>query len=255
MCFDVDSQPPIAPIAGAAVEHQRLELTAGDGTRFAAFAAFAATPTGAGIVILPDVRGLYHFYEELALRFAEAGVDAVAVDYFGRTAGVGQRGDDFEYMPHVAQTTWAGVQADVASAAAWLRAERDVSALFTIGFCMGGRLSFDTATIGDLSLAGVIGLYGIVSGPGRNEAPAPLDVAASMTCPVLGLFGGADTAIPADTIAAFDTALTGAGVEHTLHTYPGTPHSFFDRKFAEFATESADAWDRVLRFVATNTKR
>ncbi len=55
-------------------------------------------------MVLPDVRGLHPFYEELALRFAEAGVDAIAIDYFGRTAGVGKRGADFEYMPHVGQT-------------------------------------------------------------------------------------------------------------------------------------------------------
>ena len=59
---------------------------------------------------LPDVRGLYRFYEELALRFAERGYRAVAIDYFGRTAGVEKRGDDFEYMPHVEQTTPGGVR-------------------------------------------------------------------------------------------------------------------------------------------------
>ena len=63
-------------------------------------------------MILPDVRGLYRFYEELALRFAERGYAAVAFDYFGRTAGVEKRDDDFEYMEHVQQTR-RRVQADV----------------------------------------------------------------------------------------------------------------------------------------------
>ena len=89
MCFDPDSLPPIAPIAGAAVTHEDLVLQASDGNRFAAFDAVPERPTGAGVVILPDVRGLYRFYEELALRFAERGYLAVAIDYFGRTAGVG----------------------------------------------------------------------------------------------------------------------------------------------------------------------
>ena len=69
-------------------------------------------------MILPDVRGLYRFYEELALRFAERGHAALAIDYFGRTAGVAKRDDDFDYMPHVEQTTVAGIQADVAAAVA-----------------------------------------------------------------------------------------------------------------------------------------
>src|SRR5439155_18004826 len=103
MCFDTDSEPPVPRIAGAAVSHDDLTLTAADGN---SFAAFLAAPDGAGptgVVILPDVRGLYHFYEELALRFAERGFCALAFDYFGRTAGVAKRGEDFEYMPHVDQ--------------------------------------------------------------------------------------------------------------------------------------------------------
>src|SRR5919197_6150150 len=110
MCFDHDSSPPIAPISGAAVSHDDLVLEAADGNRFAAFAASPDEPGGAGVVILPDVRGLYRFYEELALRFAEHGVAAVAIDYFGRTAGVGERDDDFPYMDHVAATTQEGIQ-------------------------------------------------------------------------------------------------------------------------------------------------
>src|SRR5205823_10975043 len=84
-----------------------------------------------GVVVLPDVRGLYRFYEEVALRFAELGIAAVAIDYFGRTAGVGKRGDDFEYMEHFAQTTPDGVQADVRAAVEHLRAS-GVTSIFTV---------------------------------------------------------------------------------------------------------------------------
>jgi carboxymethylenebutenolidase len=68
--------------------------------------------------------------------------------------------------------------------------------------------------------------------------------------PVLGLFGGADEHILPEHIAAFDQALTGAEVEHELVTYPGAPHSFFDRRYAEHADACADAWRRVLGFFA-----
>ena len=87
MCFELDSLPPIPEIAGAAVSHQDLVLSSADGTRFAAFAATPDDPSAVGIVVLPDVRGLYRFYEELALRFAERGSAAIAIDYFGRTGG------------------------------------------------------------------------------------------------------------------------------------------------------------------------
>src|ERR1700759_4919674 len=115
MCFDLDSSPPIPVIAGAAVSHEDLVLEAADGNRFAAFAAHPDEAGRTGIVVMPDVRGLYRFYEELALRFAERGYEAIAFDYFGRTAGVSKRDDDFPYMEHVQQTTPEGIQADVAA--------------------------------------------------------------------------------------------------------------------------------------------
>ena len=109
MCFDLDSSPPIPVISGGApVLSEDVTLEAADGNRFAAFLSLPEEPGPAGVVILPDVRGLYRFYEELALRFAERGYPAVAIDYFGRTAGVGKRGDDFPYPDHVAQTTPQG---------------------------------------------------------------------------------------------------------------------------------------------------
>jgi carboxymethylenebutenolidase len=67
------------------------------------------------------------------------------------------------------------------------------------------------------------------------------------------LFGGADTGIPAADIATFDAALTEAGVDHRLVTYDGAPHSFFDRKAADFAEASAAAWDEVLGFIRERT--
>jgi carboxymethylenebutenolidase len=258
MCFDLDSRPPIAPIAGGALDAERVTLAAADGNRVAAFRARAAEPTGAGVVILPDVRGLHPFYEELALRFAERGVDALAIDWFGRTAGAEPRGEAFEFMPHVERTTWGGIAADIAAGVAGLRAADgdrvEPSSVFTIGFCMGGRMSFLAGTLG-LDLAGVIGLYGTLVGPWRNDAPAPLDVASSIASPVLGLFGGADTAITAEAITAFDAALDAADIDHQLKSYAGAPHSFFDRKAAEFADASEDAWAKILAFITSQSRR
>src|SRR3954469_5468849 len=138
MCFDLDSSPPVPRLAGAAVSHEDLVLTASDGNELAAFAALPEGDVGSAGVILPDVRGLYRFYEELALRFAERGVAAVAFDYFGRTAGVSKRGEDFEFMEHVMKTPPEAIQADVGACVAWLR-ERGSGRVSVVGFCMGGR--------------------------------------------------------------------------------------------------------------------
>lgn len=251
MCFDLNSRPPIAPIAGGALDSTTLTLAAADGTPFRAFRARATTPSGAGIVILPDVRGLHPFYEELALRFAENAVDAIAIDFFGRTAGVaGDRGEAFDFRAHVDQVTWAGVADDIREAARHLRMEdeRRVDALFTVGFCFGGRLAYLTATLG-LELAGSIGFYGIPVGAGRAGTPAPADVVDQMANPILGIWGGADRATSAEDVATYDIALTRATVEHRFATYEGAPHSFFDRKAEEFAEASAQAWEETLTFI------
>jgi carboxymethylenebutenolidase len=248
MCFDSDSEPPVPRIAGAAVSHDDLTLTSSDGTELAAF---LATPDGdarAGVVILPDVRGLSHFAEELALRFAERGYAAIAIDYFGRTAGVAKRDDAFEYMPHVEQTTDADVQADTRAAVEKLR-ELGVRSMFTVGFCFGGRASWVAAASGH-GLAGAIGFYG---GPTRERGGAsPVARVAQIECPILALQAGADPNITADDNAAFDEALTSAGVEHKIVTYDGAPHSFFDRKQEEFQADSDDAWRRTLEFIAAH---
>ena len=243
MCFDSDSTPPVPPISGAAVSHDEPVLEAADGNRFAAFAATPDEAKDAGIVVLPDVRGLYRFYEELALRFAERGYPAIAIDYFGRTAGAAKRGDDFEYMPHVDQTTGHGIQADVAAAVAYLRKR----AVFTVGFCFGGRHSW-LAAASDHGLAGAVGFYGR-PGAGRDGSPGPTERAREIAAPILALMGGDDPGIPLEEIEAFDSALDESGVEHEVVVYPGAPHSFFDRKFEQFASESEDAWNRALAFV------
>jgi carboxymethylenebutenolidase len=246
MCFDLDSAPPIAAISGAAVSHDDVVLEARDGNRLAGFVATPEEPARVGVVILPDVRGLYRFYEELALRFAERGYAAVAFDYFGRTAGAEKRGEDFEYMPHVRQTTSEGVQADVGACAEHLRGS-GCDAIFTVGFCFGGRNSWLAAASGH-DLAGAIGFYGR-PGPGADGSPGPTARAGELAAPILGLMGGADDGIPPDDVEAFDDALDEAGVGHEIVVYPGAPHSFFDRKYEDFAADSEDAWSRVLAFL------
>jgi carboxymethylenebutenolidase len=246
VCFELDSVPPIPVIRGAAISHQELVLEAADGNRFAAFSAAPEEPAEVGVVLLPDVRGLYRFYEELALRFAEREIAAVAFDYFGRTAGVKKRDEDFEYMEHVEQTTPEGVQADVRAAVEHLRSN-GVRRIFTVGFCFGGRNSW-LAAAGGHGISGAVGFYGR-PGEGKDGAPGPTQRASEMEAPILALQAGADQHITAEDNAAFDQALTAAGIEHEVVTFEGAPHSFFDRKQEEFAAASDDAWARVLAFI------
>lgn len=272
MCYETTARPPtppddlteglrpihltegLRPIRGGAAQGESITLEASDGNKFAAFSVTAEQPGGAGIVILPDVRGLHGFYEDLALRFAEIDVHATAFDYFGRTAGVGRRDDDFDFWPEVMKTQPDTVAADVAAAVDHLRSEAGGAAtsLFTVGFCFGGRHSFNQAARGH-GLSGVIGFYGRVAARDAEDDDAPVDRVGDYECSVLGLFGGADQGIPTTDVEAFEEALSTAGSRHEIQIYEGAPHSFFDRAYDEFADDCDDAWRRIERFIDANS--
>ena len=241
MCYSDEARPPLPPVGGAASDRGDLHLTAADGNRFMAYFARAAAPTGAGMVVMPDVRGLHAFYKELAERLAEAGIDAVAIDYFGRTAGDGPRDEGFEYRPHVDRTTPDGINADVRAAVDHLRSPEmgSVRSVFTVGFCFGGAQSWRQSAAGH-GLAGAIGFYGV---PERVR-----DVIPQMRAPLLLLVAGADFT-PQEEFHRFDAELERAGVAHRMVVYDGAPHSFFDRSFAEHRQACDDAWRQILDFV------
>ncbi len=242
MCYSDDARPPLPPIGGAAADQGEMNLTAKDGTQFMAYFARASKPTGAGMVVMPDVRGLHHFYKELAQRFAEAGIDAVAIDYFGRTAGSTDRSESFEFMPHLEKTTQESIAADVSAAIAYLKTKDGgaVKSVFTVGFCFGGSSSWNQSAL-QQGLDGAIGFYGR---PPRSEP-----YVSKMKAPLLMLVAGADAATPMEVFDAFDTELTKANVPHEVHVYDAAPHSFFDRTFEEWKDASADSWRQILAFV------
>ena len=241
MCYSDDARVPLPPISGGAADQGDMTLTSADGTKLMAYFARASEPSGAGMVVMPDVRGLHHFYKELAQRFAEAGIDAVAIDYFARTAPDGDRSEAFEYMPHVEKTTQETIAEDVAAAADYLRSKDGgaVKSVFTVGFCFGGSSSWNQSAL-QPSLDGAIGFYG------RPERTEPF--MSKMKAPLLMLIAGADFT-PQEAFRDFDRKLTQAGVPHEMHVYEGAPHSFFDRTFAQWKDACDDAWRRMLAFI------
>ncbi len=254
MCHEWGAHPPIKPISGAAIDAEDIVLTAKDGNRFAAHIARPATSNGAQVVIYPDVRGLHPFYKELAQRFAETGTRALAIDYFGRTAGISPRDETFDYQPHVEKMQLPGVLDDFAAALAYLQNQsKTEQGTFIVGFCRGGTLALHTGAE-NVPLAGIVAFYASLSRPIPGSRGSTLEQASHIHYPVLGLFGGADQAIPAADVQKLDEQLDRAGVTHEIVLYPGAPHSFFDRRYAEFAEQSADAWKRTLAFIADHTK-
>lgn len=243
MCHDDASRPPAPPVVGEVAERRRLTVTAADGSHFAASLALPAATPRAGVVILPDIRGLHPYYEALAERFAEAGFASIAIDYFGRTAGVpdgGLRSDDFDYAPHVEQTTHESLEADIEAAITTLRTEADASLpILTVGFCFGGAHSWRLAAT-DVDVAGCIGFYGR---PERVGAQAH-----DVRKPILMLIAGGDAHIDPDAALALAATMRDAGAHVTDVVYPGAPHSFFDRAFVEWQSVCDDAWVQILGF-------
>ena len=256
MCFAPDARPPdlpadlaLPPLAGGAAA-ELLELTSADGARFSAALCLLGPEGGAGVVVLPDIRGLSPFYVELAERFADAGHHAIALDPFGRTAGTGVRGEGFDHLPHVLQTRVGQVQADAIAAREALvpahrrgeRRRRRVLLRRDAGLPERPRArdSASTATVG---------FYGILAG-GRSGAPpgARPRRRAARTAP-RALRRAPTAPSRSSRSQALDRGLADAGVEHEVVLYPGAPHSFFDRSAAEHAEASQDAWRRVLGFL------
>jgi carboxymethylenebutenolidase len=256
MCFPPEAVPPPVPdsllVTGAMPQAQAVELTADDGTAFAAAHALAPEPgAGTAVLILPDVRGLFGYYSNLACSFAAAGHSAIAIDYFGRTAGARARDADFEYMPHIKQTSPRQVQMDLRAARRHLADVSGATSFVTVGFCFGGTQSYFATTDAELDLAGAVAFYGGLNETRLGVFPHPAGEARRMSGPILALYGGADAGIGEDLRNEFSAALTDAGVDHEFVVYPGAPHSFFDRAHDDFAAECTDAWRRTLRFLAS----
>jgi carboxymethylenebutenolidase len=247
MCRDSDGLRALPREAGGAVAVEAITLGAADGAAFSAVSACRATSVRSGVVVLPDNRGLGAFYAEIAIKIAELGYSALAIDYYGRTAGTADRVSDFPFMEHLMKVTRPGLEADFAAAVEFLRSAEGggCRSILALGFCFGGRQAYLAATLGH-GLTGVIGFYGF---PGTiMGSPGPTERAADIASPVLAIWAGADN-IGIDQIEAFTQALTDHGVAHESVVYPEAPHSFFDIKHAEWADASADAWNRVRIFL------
>jgi carboxymethylenebutenolidase len=245
MCFDTDALPPDPARTGMGAGTERTVLTADDGNRFAATIARTTADDPAGVVILPDVRGLHPYYETLAEHLADAGLHVVALDPYGRTAGPVHRVEGFDPGPHRQAATDEGLRADVRAAAVALR-ELGATRVLTVGFCFGGRASLMQAS--QESVDGVVAFYGPPRGEGTGGSPLAEVSDGIVRVPVLGLYGAEDRGIPIEDTESYSAALAAAGVDHRIVVYPGAPHSFFDRRMSEHADASRDAWARLLGF-------
>lgn len=249
-----DYQDPGTPRAASESDQAWI---AADGTPLRQFIAEPPLALARGAVLLiHDVWGFTDFYKDLTRRIAAQGFAAQLLDFLGRQGELppALRAPERASLPPDAveqararadRLTDDQFLQDMQGAVDDLHA-RGAGRVVAWGFCWGGRLAY-VAAARVRGLAGVIAYYGFLrAAPGRLNPP---DLVPQMRVPLLGIFGGADGAIPADQVSDFEARLRQAGKAHEIVTYPGAPHGFLRYNPQEQAAAVDDALKRTFGFL------
>jgi carboxymethylenebutenolidase len=237
-----------------------VKIKTKDGKEMAGYRAMPATGQGFGtILVVQEIFGVHAHIADLCRRFAKAGYYAIAPElYFRQGDAKGYTEIPKLIAEVVAKVPDEQVMGDLDAATAFAKGEgkADTSKLGVTGFCWGGRIVWLYAAYSSNLKAGVA-WYGRVVGDSTPLTPKhPVDLAKDLKAPVLGLYGGADTGIPNDTVDKMREALkTGspAAQKSRIDTYPDTPHGFNADYRPSFRKEQAeDAWKKALAWFKAN---
>lgn len=222
-----------------------------------AIRAYASIPRGSGpfpaLVLIPDVRGLAEHYRDVGRRFAAEGFFTFVIDLYSRE-GPPALPDMAAVLRWIEELPDPRVLADLGGAVQYLAARSDVRAdrIGITGFCMGGQYALLAACTVD-GLAACVSWYGMLRYAGHSAAkPAsPLELAAGLRCPYLGLFGEDDAIIPLADVDELRAALQSGGQPHEIIVYPGAGHAFFNdtRPDTYRPAVAAAAWPRAVAFL------
>ncbi|AKJ29403.1 dienelactone hydrolase family protein [Caldimonas brevitalea] len=219
--------------------------------------AYRAAPDRPGphpvVLVIQEIFGVHEHIRDVARRLAHLGYLAVAPELYFRQ-GDAARAPSIERLREdiVAKVPDVQVLADLDATLAWATAQGgDADRVAVTGFCWGGRITWLYAAHQPAVKTGVA-WYGRLTGPTSELAPRhPLDVAATLKAPVLGLYGGQDTGIPLAHVEQLQAALAQAGSPSKIHVYPDAPHAFFaDYRPSYRAEAAADGWQRLQRWLA-----
>jgi len=245
------------PTDGLSVGEVSIDVA---GFKMPALRAQPAGKTGLPVVlVLSEIFGVHEYIADTAVRLARAGYLAIAPELFVRQGDAQSYGEMAKLMSEViAKVPDAQVLGDLDAAVAWAAANGgDTSKLAVTGFCWGGRQTWLYAAHQPKVKAGVA-WYGRLVGDSTALTPRhPLDVAAQLKAPVLGLYGGADTGIALDTVEKMKAALAAAGAQGNAAAgasrfvvYPDAPHAFHADYRPSFRKDAAeDGWMRALAWL------
>jgi carboxymethylenebutenolidase len=217
--------------------------------------AYRALPEGAKnlpvILVVQEIFGVHEHIKDICRRLAKLGYFAVAPELYARQGDVSKLTDFQEILKIVSKVPDSQVMSDLDATAGWVKAtgKADVSRLGITGYCWGGRIVWLYGAHNPNLKAGVA-WYGRLKNPADELHPKhPVDVAASISAPILGLYGGADNGIPIATVEEMREALKAAGKTAEIVVYPDTPHAFFADYRPSYRKEQAeDGWKRMLEW-------
>jgi carboxymethylenebutenolidase len=228
--------------------------------------AFYAAPAGKTnlpvILVIQEIFGVHEYIADTARRFAKAGYLAIAPEMFARQGDPRQYSEVARLMSEVvSKVPDAQVMADLDGAVKWAGSHGgNLRKVGITGFCWGGRITWLYAQQSKNVKAGVA-WYGRLAGtPSALTPQHPLDLAASLKVPVLGLYGGQDGGIPLTTINQMKDALAEAGKKgNTIArasefvVYPAAPHAFHADYRPSYRKEAAqDGFSRALAWFKTH---
>lgn len=225
---------------------EKVELAVADGTRMAAYVARPkAGGAHPGLLVFQEAFGVNHHIRNVAERFAAEGYVAIAPELFHRTAPPGFEGSYTDFpavMPHVQAVTTETAEADVRSTYDWLRSSAKANEISSVGFCMGGRVSFIANS--------TVALRAAVSFYGGGIAPGLLDRTAKLQAPSLFIWGGMDKHIPPEQRRAVTNALSAEKKIYVNAEFSRADHGFFCDERAAYEPHSArQAWALTLEFL------
>jgi carboxymethylenebutenolidase len=200
------------------------------------------------VLVVQEIFGVHEHIKDVCRRLAKLGYMAVAPELYARQGNVSRLSDIDEIRKVVSKVPDAQVMADLDAAVAWVKAsgQGNVEKLGITGFCWGGRIVWLYAEHSAQLKAGVA-WYGRLVGKASELQPKhPIDIAASLKAPVLGLYGGNDQGIALETVDQMRTELKAANSPSSIIVYPDAPHAFYADYRASYRKEPAeDGWRRL----------
>ncbi|WP_165250640.1 dienelactone hydrolase family protein [Paludisphaera soli] len=250
----------VQPVSAQTITTDTEGLEAGDveiPTSDGKIPGYRAMPAGAGpfpvVLVVQEIFGVHEHIKDICRRLAKLGYFAIAPELYFRQGDVSKEGEFREIIRKVvSKVPDAQVMSDLDAAVAFAKASKgDVSKLAITGFCWGGRIVWLYAAHNPDLKAGVA-WYGRVVGDKDELHPKnPIDVAAELKAPVLGLYGEADGGIPVASLEQMREAAKASGKEVEIHVYPGAPHAFHaDYRPSYRKADAQNGWERLLAWFA-----